>query len=116
MTPDLLPPDESIGTLITRVVDDAKAFVAAEIALYRAKAMASVAPLKMVAILGVTAIVLVNAAVITLLVGLILTLQTLVGPGWATLIVVLGTLAIAGLLGWLAAGRIGRMSAKKADA
>lgn len=116
MTPELIPPDASIGTLATRVVNDARTFVAAEIALYRAKAMALVAPWKMVAILGVAAVILVNAAIIALLVGLILTLQTLVGPGWATLIVVLGTLAIAGLLGWLAASRIGKMSAKKADA
>ena len=114
MTPELLPPDESLGTLITRVVDDAKAFVAAEIALYRAKAMAWVGTIKVVAILGVTALVLINAAVIALLVGLILTLRTLVGPGWATLIVFLGTLSIAGLLGWLAAGRLGKM--KKVDA
>ena len=115
MTRQLLPPDESLGTLITRVVDDAKAFVAAEIALYRAKAMSWVGTIKVVAILGVTALVLVNAAVIALLVGLILTLQTVVGAGWATLIVVAVTLAIAGLLGRLAAGRIGKMSAK-ADA
>lgn len=116
MTPDLLPPDEGIGALVTRVVDDAKAFVAAEIALYRAKAMVWVGTIKVVAILGVTALVLVNAAVIALLVGLILTLQPLVGAGWATLIVVLATLAVAGLLGWLAASRIGRMSAGKAGA
>lgn len=109
---ELLPQDESLGALITRVVDDAKAYVGAEIALYRAKAMVWVGTIKIVAILGITALVLVNAAVIALLVGLILTLQTLVGPGWATLIVVAVTLAIAGLLGWLAAGRIGKMTAK----
>jgi len=38
------------------------------------------------------------AALIALLVGAILTLATLVGPGWATAIVVLVVLAIAGAL------------------
>jgi hypothetical protein len=109
----VVPPagQESIGALVSRLVADAKAVAAAEIALYRAKSVSWLAQTKTIAIFGVAALILANAAIIALLVGLILTIQTLVGPGWATLIVVLGTLVIAGLLGWLASGRVSRLLA-----
>jgi hypothetical protein len=102
---------ESIGALVSRLVADARAVVTAEITLYRAKSVSWLAQAKTIAIFGVTALILVNAAIIALLVGLILTIQTLVGPGWATAIVVLGTLVIAGLLGWLASGRVSKLLA-----
>ena len=60
-------------------------------------------------ILGIAALVIALSTVTALLVGLILTLATLVGPGFATLIVLVGALAIAGLLGWLAYRHIARM-------
>ena len=50
----------------------------------------------------ICALLLVNAAAIGLIVGLVMTLMPLVGPGLATLIVVVVALAIAGLFGWLA--------------
>ena len=59
-------------------------------------------------------LVLVLSAVTALLVGLILTLATLVGPGFATLIVILATLVVAGLLGWLAYRHMLRVFGDKA--
>lgn len=102
---------ESISELLSRLVSDVKAVAATEVALYRAKSASWLGQAKMIAIFGVAALILANAAIIALLVGLILTIQTLVGPGWATVIVVLGTLVIAGLLGWLASGRVGKLLA-----
>ncbi len=54
-------------------------------------------------IAAVLALALALAAAIGLIVGAILTLATLVGPGWATLIVVGVSLVVAALLGWVAA-------------
>lgn len=107
------PPEDSIGTLIGQSVQDARAYALAEVAVYRAKAMAWLGEAKFVAIFGVSALVLVNCAIIALFVGLLLTLAPRVGPGWATVIVVGGTSAIAGLLGWFALRHVRKMSAGK---
>lgn len=101
-----------VGLLVTRLVDDAKAYGTARVALLKAQVGERTAGIKTVAILFGAAAVLGLATVVALLVGLILALATLVGPGWATLIVVVGTLALVGLLGWLGAKRLGRMFAE----
>ncbi|MEG3086507.1 phage holin family protein [Sphingomonas sp. PB4P5] len=107
------PPEESIGTLVGNVVEDGRAYALAELAIYRAKAMAWLGQAKFVALFGVSALLLANCAIIALFVGLLLTLAPRVGPGWATMIVVGGTLAFAGLLGWLALRHIRKMGAAK---
>ena len=104
------PPEPSIGTLVGTLVEDGRAYALAEVATYRAKAMAWLGEAKFVAIFGVSALVLANCAIIALFVGLLLTLAPRVGPGWATVIVVGGTLAIAGLLGWFALRHVRKMS------
>ena len=93
---------ESIGALLSRLVEDGKSFARAEIGYYRTFALAKLGEATGGLVLGLVALVLVLSAVTALLVGLILTLATLVGPGFATLIVIAATLVIAGLLGWLA--------------
>ena len=102
--------DEGVGALVTRLAADGRAYAQAEIGYWQALAADRLADAKNLAVLGVGALLLVNAAVIALIVGLLLSLQTLVGPGLATLIVVLLTLAVAGLLGWLALKRLGRVT------
>jgi len=94
--------DEGIGALISRLVEDAKAFVFAEVAVYRARALKIVSDYRAAAVLGVVALILAHAAVIALLVGIILSIAQALGPIWATLITVGGTLLIAGLLVWIA--------------
>ena len=94
--------DVPIGQLFSQLVDDGKAYARAEVELYKAKAADKAQPIKMAAIYGGIAVVLALSAVTALLVGLILALQTITGPLAATLIVVLVTFAIAGLLGYLA--------------
>jgi hypothetical protein len=60
-------------------------------------------------ILGIAALVIALCSVTALLVGLILSLMPLVGPGFATLIVILVALALAALLGWLAYRHMARL-------
>ncbi|HEU4969576.1 phage holin family protein [Sphingomonas sp.] len=94
--------DVPIGQLFSQLVDDGKRYARAEVELYKAKAADKAQPLKRAAIFAGAALTLALSAVTALLVGLILALQTLVGPLAATLIVVLVTLAIAGGLGYAA--------------
>lgn len=98
--------DVPIGQLFSQLVDDGKRYARAEVELYKAKAADKAEPVKWAAIFGGAALTLALSAVTALLVGLILALETLVGPLAATLIVVLATLAVAGLLGWMAYKRI----------
>jgi hypothetical protein len=93
---------EGIGTLLGRLIEDGKGFARAEIGYYRTLALAKLAEAKTGVVLGAGALAIALAALTALLVGLILTLATLVGPGLATLIVIGAALAAAGLLGWLA--------------
>lgn len=98
--------DVPIGQLFTQLVDDGKRFAQAEIELYKAKAQEKAEPIKWAAILGGAAATLALGALIALLVGLILALSPQVGPLGATLIVVVTTLALAAVLGYLAYQRI----------
>lgn len=95
--------DAGIGELIGQLTEDAKDYARAEVDYVKAVAQAKVAEVKGAAIAAVLALALAMAAAIGLIVGAILTLATLVGPGWATLIVVGISLVIAALLGWAAA-------------
>lgn len=106
------PPSESIGELLGRLVEDARETAKAEVGLYKAQALNFVGEAKLVGVYGVVALLLVNAAVISLFVGLLLIVQQQLGPIWATIIVVLGTLGVAGLFGWLALRHVRRLTAK----
>lgn len=98
--------DVPIGQLFSQLVDDGKRYARAEVEFYKAKAADKAEPVKWAAIYGGAALTLALSSVTALLVGLILSLEPQVGPFAATLIVVLATLAIAGLLGWMAYKRI----------
>lgn len=105
--------EESIGVLIGRLVEDGKSYARAEIGYYRTLAASKFAEARLGLIFGATALVIALCSVTALLVGLILALAPLVGPGWATLIVILAALALAALLGWLAWQRIQRLFGSK---
>jgi lysozyme family protein len=98
--------DVPIGQLFSQLVDDGKRYARAEVELYKAKAADKAEPVKWAAIYGGAAVTLALSAVTALLVGLILALETLIGPLGATLTVVLVTLAIAGVLGWIAYNKV----------
>lgn len=107
--------DEGVGTLISRAIADGRDYANAELAYWRTLATDRLADAKSAAVLGVGALLLVNAAAIALIVGCILMLAPLVGPGLATLIVVLVAAAAAGLLGWAALKHVQRLTRPRGE-
>jgi len=99
-------PEESIGALVGRLAEDARAYAHAEASYYRTLAQERLGEARVGLALGAVALLLGLAAAIALIVGLVLTLATLVGPGAATLIVVALTAGIAAGLSWLAYQRL----------
>lgn len=95
-----------ITTLLTRLADQVRALIRAEISLYRAEAAWRAASLGWAAGFAFGALALMQALTVALLVGLILALAPVWGIGWAVACVTLGGLAITALLGWLAYRKI----------
>jgi hypothetical protein len=100
--------DASVGELVQRLVADSKTWVQAELAVWKAVAASRKNDAILGVALGVGALVIAFAAIGALLVGLILVLRGPLGSGGATAVVVLVALAIAGVLGKMAATRLGR--------
>jgi hypothetical protein len=98
--------DESVATLVGQLVEDTRDLAAAEIALYKARFAERAGAYKSAILFFAVAGVLALAALIALLVGLILSLATLIGPGFATLAVVVTVLVIAAVLGIIGKGRL----------
>lgn len=94
--------DEGLGTVVSRVVDDAKAYAQAEVTLWKTVASTRGSQAGIAAGLAVGAVVIAVSAVTALLVGAILSLRPIIGPAWATLLVVVVAFAIAGVLGKMA--------------
>ncbi len=98
--------EDSFVALFSRLIDDAERFVRAELQLYRAQLFARLKEGRTAIIMIAVAFFLGQSAMVALLVGLVATLREPMGPAAATAVVVLGALGIAGLLGWLAVGRL----------
>lgn len=107
--------DEGLGTVVARVVDDAKAYAQAEMTLWKTVASTRGSQAGIAAGLAVGAVVIALSAVTALLVGAILSLRPVMGPGWATLLVVVVALAVAGLLGKMALTGMKRVLAPLGD-
>lgn len=95
-----------MSVLVHRAIDDVRELASAEVALYKAKASERIAAYTSAAIYFGAAAVLALSAVTALLVGLIMALATLIGPLGATAVVVLVTLAIAGVLAMVGKGKL----------
>lgn len=100
--------DTGISQLVSQLAGDAKEAAQAEVALVKARAGFAVTRYKWAAVYFGAAGVLAFAGLIALLVGLIMSLATLIGPGWATLAVVLAVFGIAGVLGLLGKAQLAR--------
>ena len=98
--------DHSIAALIARLSDQARQFAQAELRLARAIIVDRVISARAAALCLVLALVLVQAAFIALLIGLILALVPLVGALGATGIVAGGAVVVAGVLAWIALRQI----------
>ncbi|WP_445193400.1 phage holin family protein [Sphingomonas sp. Tas61C01] len=98
--------DDNVATLMSRLVDDTRSLASAEIALYKARLGERTSAYKNAAVFFAAAGVLALAALIALLVGLILSIATLVGPGFATAIVVGVVLVLAVILAVIGKGKL----------
>lgn len=96
----------TIGELFSRLTDDATAFVRAEVALYRAQAGQKALSAGVIVALFGGALLLAQGAIIALLVGLLIAAAPVLGIWWSLLLVVLGTLAVAGVLVKLGLNRV----------
>lgn len=98
--------DEGVSTLVHRAVADARELASAEIALVKARASERIGAFTSAATFFGIAATLALSAVTALLVGLILSLATLIGPLGATGVVVGVTLLIAAVLGYVGKGKL----------
>lgn len=94
--------EKPIGELFGRLVDDGKAYAKAEFDLARATAEARAEAAKKPLLLGVAAVLFVEAGVVVFGITIALSLATLIGPLAGGLIATAISFGIAGLLGWLA--------------
>ena len=97
-----------IGQLVSQLAGDAREMAQAEVALVKARASFAVTRYKWAAVYFVVAGVLALTAFIALLVGLIMSLATLIGPGLATLTVVGVVFVLAGILALLGKKQLNR--------
>lgn len=100
--------EAGIGQLVSQLAGDAREAAQAEVALIKARALFAVTRYKWAAVYFGVAGVLALAALIALLVGAIMTLATLIGPGLATLAIVLAVLTIAAVLGLMGKAQLSR--------
>jgi len=96
------PPDQPVGELISRVLEDGKAYAIAELNVVKAMAEERVSAFKLPAIALVAALLVSQAAIIVLALGITMALATLVGPLLAGLVGFLVFGGLAGALGWWA--------------
>ncbi len=98
--------DESLSSIVGRLATETKSLATAEVAVYKAKFGETASAYRSAAMFFAVAGVLALAALIALLVGAILTLAPLVGPGWSTVIVVVAVLALAGILAMIGKSKL----------
>ena len=101
--------ESSLGELFGRLSDDARAYAAAEAKLYQAIARRRIGRARGGAIALVVAVLLANAALSVLLIGLSLELALHVGPALGGLIVTAVVLVIAFLLVRYGASKLGAL-------
>lgn len=101
-----LPHQESLGELVSRLLDNAKDYVRAEIALVRQTALSKVDAIRPAAIMAVVAIFLAQAALTVLVAALGMALAAWLGTAGGLAVGAVIVLAVAGLLVLLAVNRV----------
>jgi protein-S-isoprenylcysteine O-methyltransferase Ste14 len=102
------PPERPIGELVHELIENGKAYARAEIGLARAIVSAKGKALAIPAAMFAVAFICALAAVTALAVGVVLALETFIGPLAAGFVGMLIFAAIAGLLGWAGYSRLRR--------
>ena len=106
--PGPAPPERPVGDLVHQLIEDGKAYARAEINLAKTIASAKGKALVVPSAMFGTAFLLALAAVVTLAVGVVLALQTFIGPLAAGFVGMLIFAALAGLAGWYGYNRLRR--------
>lgn len=106
--PGPLPPERPIGELVHELIENGKAYARAEIGLAKAIAAAKGKALAIPAALFALAFIMALAAVTALAVGVVIALETFIGPLAAGFLAMLIFTALAGLLGWYGYQRLRR--------
>ncbi|WP_293879937.1 phage holin family protein [Sphingomonas sp.] len=88
------PSRPSLGALFSRLIEEGEAFIRAEVSLYRAQATRKAFSAGLVVGLVGAAIMLTQALLVAILVGLILILAPRLGMGWAVLSVTVSTVIL----------------------
>jgi hypothetical protein len=99
------PPERPIGELVSELIEEGKGYARAEIGLVKAIASAKGKALVLPAVLLVVALLLAMSAITALVLGVVLALATLIGPLAAGFAGMLIFAAIAGGLAWWAIKR-----------
>lgn len=102
------PTERPVGELVHQLIEEGKAYVRAEIVLGKAIATAKGKALALPAALFATAFILALAGVTALSVGVVMALAKFIGPLGAGFFGLLLFWAVAGVLGWYGAKRLGR--------
>ena len=103
------PQDERpAGELIHELIENGKAYARAEIGLYKAIAAAKGKAIAIPAVLFVAALLIGMSAINALAVGVVIALETFIGPLAAGFVGMLIFAAIAGLLGWAGYAKLRR--------
>jgi protein-S-isoprenylcysteine O-methyltransferase Ste14 len=108
VNPGPQPPERPIGELVHELIDNGKAYARAELDLYKAIAAAKGKALAIPAAMFVAAFTCILAAVTALALGVVIALETFIGPLAAGFVGMLIFAAIAGLLGWAGYQRLRR--------
>lgn len=91
----------ALPALVSQLLADGADVARAEVRLAKAKLTTRLAAVKTAAILLVAAALLAILGLIGLVVGCVMALATLIGPGWAGLVVFAVLIVVAAALGWL---------------
>lgn len=106
---DPLPTEERpIGELVHELIEEGKAYARAELGLYKAIATAKGKAIAVPAALFAAALFIGMAAINALVVGVVIALETYIGPLAAGFVGMLIFAAVAGLLGWAGYAKLRR--------
>ena len=98
--------EQPIGTLVTQLIEDGKAYVRSEVTLAKTTVTSKVGAVVPSAAFGFGALLIVQASLTVLVAALGMTIAVWVGPAGGLAIGGAIGLLLAGLLGWIAAARL----------
>lgn len=100
------PPERPVGELVLELIEEGKEYARAEVGLYKAIAIAKGKALALPLGLFVAALLIGLTALTALAVGVVVALATLIGPLAAGFVGMLIFAAVAGLLAWYGYSRL----------